>query len=58
MAGDQKEKAIWAFLLSLLVMITTLQQSYHNKSANGNAKRNGRPLLSWLPIERPAAIFV
>ena len=53
MAGDQNEKAIWAFVLSLLVLITTLQQNYYNKSAHGSAKRNGRPLLRGYPLNDP-----
>ena len=30
MTGDKNKNAIWALLLSLLAIITTLQQNYHN----------------------------
>ena len=30
MAGDKNKHAIWALLLSLLALITTLQLNYHN----------------------------
>ena len=30
MAGENNRNAIWALLLSLLALITTFQQNYHN----------------------------
>ena len=30
MTGDKNKNAIWALLLSLLAIITTFQQNYHN----------------------------
>ena len=30
MAGENNKNAIWALLLSLLALITTFQQNYHN----------------------------
>jgi len=30
MTGEKKENAIWALLLSLLALIITFQQNYHN----------------------------
>ena len=31
MAGDKNKNVIWALLVSLLALITTFQQNYHNK---------------------------
>jgi len=55
MTSDKNKNAIWALLLSLLAIITTFQQNYHNDQLSCMVTLNE---MVGLYCSEPAVIFV
>ena len=57
MAGDKNKNVIWALLLSLLALITTFQQNYHNNQLE--VTPNEVAIIAIIShLEQPTTIFV